>query len=143
MRQRPKFHHVMCARFADIDLQGHVFFGNFFTYMDEAFMAYIRELGFSWNQLAEMGMETYYVNTGCNYKGRIFLHDEIHIYTRFIKIGNTSLTAEMDLVKASTDETMATGFITAVMVDTRSHKPIPVPRDFRDSVEQYQSSPKH
>ena len=52
------------VRFADTDQQGHVFFGNYFTYMDEALMAYIDELGFAWETLGEMGLAIYYALRG-------------------------------------------------------------------------------
>ena len=67
-----KFCFPVRVRFADTDLQGHVFFGNYFTYMDEAFMAYIDELGFAWETLGEMGLAVYYVDSGCQFKGPSF-----------------------------------------------------------------------
>jgi len=63
------------VRFADTDLQGHVFFGNYFTYCDEGFMAYLDEVGYSWERLGSMGLELYYVESSCQFKGRAFMEN--------------------------------------------------------------------
>ncbi len=129
-----KFYHRMRVRFADTDPQGHVFFGNYYTYLDEGLMAYIRELGFSWETLGEMGLEIYYVDSGCQFKGRSFSGDELRVHVIISKIGNSSLTAEMTVVREKNEETVATGFITGVMVGSATGKPTPVPEEFRAAV---------
>ena len=133
-----KFYHQVRVRFADTDLQGHVFFGNYYTYLDEAFMAYIRELGYSWETLGKMGLEVYYVDSGCQLKGRSFFEDELRVHTTISKIGNSSLTAEMTVVREKNGETVATGFITGVVVDPNTRKPTSVPRELRAAVTRYQ-----
>jgi hypothetical protein len=47
------------VRFADTDLQGHVFFGNYFTYCEEGFMAFLDEIGYGWHRLEGTGLELY------------------------------------------------------------------------------------
>jgi YbgC/YbaW family acyl-CoA thioester hydrolase len=94
-----KFYFPVRVRFADTDLQGHVFFGNYFTYMDEAFMAYIDELGFAWQTLGEMGLAVYYVDSGCQFKGPSFFGDRLNVHTQISQLGNSSLTAEMTVVR--------------------------------------------
>ncbi len=49
----PQFFFPMHVRFADTDALGHVFFGSYFTFMDEAFMAYLAELGYPWSTLTK------------------------------------------------------------------------------------------
>ncbi len=134
----PRFYHQIRVRFADTDLQGHVFFGNYYTYLDEAFIAYIRELGYSWETLGRMGLEIYYVDSGCQFKGRSFFEDELRVHTTISKIGNSSLTAEMTVVREKNEETVAKGFITGVMVDSNTEKPTSVPEEFRAAVTRYQ-----
>ena len=43
---------------------------NYFTYLDEAYMGYLEEIGFSWDELARHNLETYYVSADCQFMGR-------------------------------------------------------------------------
>jgi len=126
------------VRFADTDLQGHVFFGNYFTYMDEAFMAYIEALGFAWQTLGEMGLAVYYVDSGCQFKGPSFFGERLNVHARISQLGNSSLTAEMTVVRDIDKEVVATGYIKGVIVDTRTEKSTPVPETLREAIAKYQ-----
>lgn len=131
------FAHPVQVRFADTDLQGHVFFGNYYTYLDEAFMAYLRALGFSWQQLIEMGLEIFYVDSGCQFRRPSYFEDKLQVQIRIAKMGNSSIRAEMAVVRE--DGTLsATGFITGVVVDAKSGKSVRVPEPFRLAVAMYQ-----
>lgn len=126
------------VRFADTDLQGHVFFGNYFTYMDEAFMAYIDELGFGWQSLGEMGLAIYYVDSGCQFRNPSFFGDRLNVHAQIAELGNSSLTAEMTVVREATKEIVATGYIKGVLVDTRNEKSTRIPDALRAAITQYQ-----
>jgi acyl-CoA thioester hydrolase len=128
----------MRVRFADTDLQGHVFFGNYFTYMDEAFMAYIDELGFAWQTLGEMGLEIYYVDSGCQFTNPSFFGDRLNVHARITELGNSSLTAEMTVVHEAENKVAATGYIKGVLVDTRTATSTRIPEAFRAAVARYQ-----
>lgn len=135
--QLPRFAHQIRVRFADTDLQGHVFFGNYYTYLDEAFMAYLRKLGFSWDVLKKMGLGVYYVDSGCQFKGPAYFEDSLKVYTQISKTGNSSLTAEMTVVRENED-IAAAGFIIGVMVDSKTEKSVPIPEELRTAISNYQ-----
>lgn len=135
----PKFYLSIPVRYADTDAQTHVFFANYFTYLDEAYMAYLQEVGFSWDELAKLNLETYYVNADCQFSGRAFYGDTLRVYTAFCKLGNSSLVAEMIIVKASTNEILAQGHLTSVMIDSTTEKSTRIPDQFRAAVEKYQN----
>jgi acyl-CoA thioester hydrolase len=126
------------VRFADTDLQGHVFFGNYFTYMDEAFMAYIDELGFGWQALAEMGLAVYYVDSGCQFKNPSFFGNDLNVHAAIAELGNSSLTTRMTVVRDSDQQVVAVGHIKGVLVNTRTGKSTRIPEAFRTAVAQYQ-----
>ena len=52
--KRP-FVHAMRVRFRDTDVQGHVYFGNYFEFCDEAFSAYMRAMGMPWQEMVKSG----------------------------------------------------------------------------------------
>ena len=126
-------------RYADPDAQTHVFFANYFTYMDEAYMAYLNEVGFSWEVLAGKKLETYYANADCQFLGRAFYGDVLHVYAAFSKLGNSSMVATMTVVNTSSDEIVAKGHLTSVMIDSATGKSTRIPDYFRNAVARYQS----
>ena len=134
----PKFCYPIKVRFADTDLQGHVFFGNYLTYIDEALIAYIRELDHSWDRLSKMGIGLYYVDCGYQFKGQAFVEDILNVSASVSKLGNSSVRFDMSVSRAETDELIGTGFIAAVMVDADSGKSTRIPDSFRDAVTAYQ-----
>lgn len=134
----PRFFFPIRVRFADTDLQGHVFFSNYFTYMDEAFMAYIDELSFSWKTLGEMGRQIYYVDSGCQFRGPSFFGDRLNVHARISQIGNSSLTADMTVVRESDQAIVADGYIKGVLVDTRTATSTRLSDAFRAAIANYQ-----
>ena len=133
-----RFFFPIRVRFADTDLQGHVFFGNYFTYMDEAYMAYIDELGFGWGTLEQMGLAIYYVDSGCQFMGPSFYGEHLKVHAEISALGNSSMTAAMTVVRERNREVVAAGFIKGVMVDTSTEKSTPIPDAFRAAVAVYQ-----
>ena len=135
----PSFFFPMRVRFADTDALGHVFFGSYFTFMDEAFMAYLAELGYPWPAFTEKGLALFYVDSGCQFKGPSFFGDQLNVHTRIARMGTSSLTAEMTIVRDADCKVVATGHITAVQVDARTEKSTPLPNAFRQTVTGYQA----
>jgi acyl-CoA thioester hydrolase len=129
----------MHVRFADTDALGHVFFGSYFTYMDEGFMAYLAELGFPWSALTDKNLALFYVDSGCQFKGPSFFGDRLNVHARIAKLGNSSLTAEMTIFREADGKVVATGHITAVLVDARTEKSTPIPDTIREAVARFQT----
>ncbi len=135
---RARFFHPIQVRYADTDAQGHVFFGNYFTYFDEALGGYFRVLGLPWQKITSQGVDFVYVSAHCDYKGSAHYEDVLHVHARMGRIGNTSFTIECELVKPDGDELIASGQITSVTVDMQTRKPIPVPDVLRQAVAAYE-----
>ena len=135
-----KYYLPLRVRFAETDLQGHVFFGNYLIYFDEAWTGYTHAIGCTYQNLLAVGIDMYYIHSECDYHTRAFFEDELHIHARVGKIGNSSVTFEFAALKPSTDEPVATGSIVAVTVDLKTRKPVRVPDIFRDAVTRYENS---
>lgn len=103
-------------------------------------MAYLAEVGFSWDALAKMNLETYYVGADCQFLGRAFYGDMLHVHTSFAKLGNSSLRTEMIIVNSGSGEIVAKGHLTSVMIDSTTEKSTRIPDVFRNAIEKYQAS---
>jgi acyl-CoA thioester hydrolase len=136
-----RFYHPLQVRYADTDAQGHVFFGNYFTYFDEASGAYLKAIGFPWQKLPEMGLDIFYVDAHCQYKGSALYEEVLHVHARMGRIGNTSFTIECAIYKQASDQLIASGHITSVVVDPKTRQPVRVPDELRRAVATYEEQP--
>ena len=76
------FVYTMRVRFRDTDMQGHVYFGNYFVFCDEALGAYMRAVGVPWQDMVKSGTDMFYVNATCDYLGSARFEEDVHIETR-------------------------------------------------------------
>ena len=136
---RARFYYPLSVRFADTDCQGHVYFSNYLIYCDEALSAYLEAIGCGWRALRAQGLEFFFVDTGCQFKGRAYFEDQLHVHTQISRIGTSSLTGVMAIYRAVDGVLIATGFITCVMVDRETGRPVPVPQSFRDAVANFET----
>jgi acyl-CoA thioester hydrolase len=137
------------VRYVETDAQGHVFFGHYLTYFDVGLTEYTRAIGYHYPDMVASGVDMFYVEATCQYKGRARFDDLLHVYTRIGHIGNTSFTFEFAIDRvASTadgsrpaDELIATGKLVAVAVDAKTGHPVRVPDDLRDAVARFEGHP--
>lgn len=129
------------VRFAETDQQGHVFFGNYLTYFDEAFTGFMRAIGCSYRDLLASGADTVYIHSECDYRARTFFEDVLDVHVRVERIGNASVTCEFAAVKEGTEELTATGKLVFVTVDPQTKKTVRVPDLFRSAVTKFQGGP--
>ena len=133
MRSDFRFHHDIRVRFADTDLQGIVFNGNYLTYYDVAWTEYFRELGFRYKDLIERGVDTVLARTTLEFKAPARFDDILEVYTRISTIGNTSLVFEFEIYPKGLDALVGTASSLYVCVDPKTLQKIPVPDFLREA----------
>ncbi len=138
MDQKYKFHYPLRVRYVETDAQARVFFGNYLTYFDVALTEYMRAIGFSYKEMIEQGMDIFYVEASCKYKGAARFDDLLHVHARVSHFGNTSFTFEFSIYKHPSDELIATGRIITVAADIKTQKPIRVPDELRKAVASFE-----
>jgi acyl-CoA thioester hydrolase len=119
-------------------MQGHVFFGHYFTYFDAGLIEYLKAVGYKYNDFLIDGMDFFYVQADCQYKGRAFFDETLHVHTRVSNMGNTSFTFEFSVFEEATGRPIATGHIVAVAVDKKTGNPANVPERFRKAVADFE-----
>jgi acyl-CoA thioester hydrolase len=124
------------VRFADTDAQGHVFFGNYLTYFDEAVSGLLRSLNLSYQTLRSQNLDFVYAHAECDYHQRAVFEDMLNVHVRAARIGDTSITFECNAHRASDDELIASGKLVVVMVDTLSGNKRRVPEHVRKLLHQ-------
>jgi acyl-CoA thioester hydrolase len=138
MSRKYKFYYPLRVRYVETDTQHHVFFGHYLTYFDVALIEYMRSIGYTYQDMVASGVDIFYVEASCQYKGRAYFDDLLHVHTRIGQLGNTSFTFEFAIYKQPTDELIATGKIVAVTVDAKTEKPTRVPDELREAVARFE-----
>jgi acyl-CoA thioester hydrolase len=148
---RFRFYHPIQVRYVEVDAQRHVYFGHYLTYFDVALLEYMRAIGYDYDEMVAGGVDMFYVDASCQYKGRARFDDTLHVHARIARIGNTSFTFEfaayrvnslrsVELCGTPEDVLVATGQIVAVAVDVQTEVPVRVPDGLREAVARYEES---
>ena len=129
----------MRVRFRDTDVQGHVYFGNYFEFCDEAFSAYMRAMGMPWQEMVKNGTDMFYASASCDYLGSAKFEDTIHIEARISKIGTTSVTSAF-VIRNEASEVLARATLTSVCVNPKTREKMHVPDAFREAVAAFEEA---
>ncbi|ELY89139.1 thioesterase superfamily protein [Natrialba hulunbeirensis JCM 10989] len=92
------------VRFAETDLQGIVFYGEYFTFQDEAISAYLRDLEYGYDQMVADGWQIHVVNAELNYREGAQFGDRLVNEARVVELGNSSVTFEYRVRRVGRDE---------------------------------------
>ncbi len=117
-------------RFSDTDANGHVFFGNYFTLFDTAFLKYLKIIGYPFERFLENDLNFYYVEAKSQYQSPIKFDDELFIKVWADHLGKTSFTIKFEAVNKTSESLAALGHIVAVVVDQKTEKPSKIPEEF-------------
>lgn len=138
MDKRYKFFTPIQVRYVETDMQGHVFFGHYFTYFDAGLIEYLKAVGYTYNDFLNDGVDFFYVQADCQYKGRAFFDDTLHVHSRISNIGNTSFTFEFYIEEETGAREIATGHIVAVAIDKESREKVGVPERLKKAVADFE-----
>ncbi len=121
-------------RFADTDANGHVFFANYQTFFDTAFLKYLDHIGCSFKWFIDNHMNFYYVEATSQFKSALTYGDEIAVSVNISKFGRTSFTISFEGRDSASGRLVATGHIVAVVVDKTTETPVEIPEAFKTAV---------
>lgn len=117
----------MQVRFKDVDKMGHVNNAVHLTYFELARMSYFDEVIGQMIDWSKQGVIL--ARNEVDYKAPILLEDEVWVYIRVTRFGNTSI--EMEYVVTRTDDQgsfiAATGKSVLVCFDYELNRSMPVP----------------
>lgn len=138
MKSDFRFHHTLRVRFAETDLQGIVFNGNYLTYYDVAWTEYLRAIGVEYKDLIEIGADTVLARTTMEFKAPARFDDVLEIHTRISSIGNTSLVFDFEIYRESEDELIGSASSLYVCIDPKTLRPIRVPDELRGRIRSFE-----
>jgi len=133
-----RFYHSLRVRFAETDLQGIVFNGNYLTYYDVAWTEYFRAVGLTWQDLLSLGADTVLARTTMEFKAPARFDDVLEVYTRVSKIGNSSITFEFEIYVQGEERLIGAASSLYVCIDPETLKPVRVPEQLRARLAEFE-----
>ena len=121
-------------RFSDMDSNGHLFFGNYFTLFDTAFLKYLDIVGYPFSRFLSNELNFYYVEAKSQFKAPVKFDDEVCVEVQVGLMGNTSFTITFEAINKTSNRVAALGHIVAVVVDLKTEKPSRIPEKFLEAV---------
>jgi acyl-CoA thioester hydrolase len=114
----PAYVHELRVRYGECDPQGIVFNANYLLYFDVAFTELWREAVGPWDEMVERGLDAVVAEANLRFRAPARYDDVLELRARVVRLGTTSLTTEIDVVRD--EEVLVEGVLRHVLVDTRT-----------------------
>ncbi|WP_336136570.1 acyl-CoA thioesterase [Natronomonas amylolytica] len=124
------------VRFEETDAQGIVFYGNYVTFQDEAFTAYLEAIGYPYEDLTAADWDVHVVHIDLDYRKPAEFRDTLRNAVRVSAIRESSIEFEYEC-RNDDGEVLVEGGVVHVAVD-ESGDPTRVPDEFREAVLDFQ-----
>ena len=130
-----RFFVTIPIRYGDIDAQRHLNNVAYFTFMEQARVAYLRETGM-WrsNRFDDVG--TIVAEASCRFTAPAYLWDTVTVWMRVTRLGNKSYDCEYRL-RTERGE-IAVGRTIQVCYDYTRGKSLPLPDEWREAITAYE-----
>jgi acyl-CoA thioester hydrolase len=131
------FSHELRVRYGECDPQGIVFNANYLAYFDVCFTELWREAVGAWQEMVDRGFDAVVAEANVRFRAPARFDDVIALEARVTRIGGTSITTEIDVVRDG--ETLVEGRLRHVIVDTSTWGPTEIPDWVRDGMSAFQA----
>ena len=130
-----KFTYLLRVRYAEFDAQRVVFNAKYVEYIDIAITEYFRSVWGDYSNLLNKGLDTQVVNVNVSWKASATFDMVVAMKIELKKIGTTSFSYTVDFVNHETQQLLAMGEITYVMVSATEHQKTAIPPEVRKQIE--------
>lgn len=117
--------------FSDVDMV-QFFFADYYRWMERALAELMCACGLPRAQSLRQGMGFPVVESGCEYKQRAVVDDELEVTARFSHMSARAFRVEYEFRNVATGALVARGFTQHVCVDLAAMRARPVPEAFRE-----------
>jgi acyl-CoA thioester hydrolase len=134
-----RFYSPIEVRYGDLDPQGHVNNAAFLTYLEQARVNYILQLGL-WDGKSFLGIGFILARVELDYRAPILMTDEVEVGVRVTRIGTKSLDMEYQIRESSTGQVFAEGRTVQVAYDYQKKATIPFNENWRKAIQQFEGN---
>ena len=133
-----RFYHPIEVRYGDLDPQGHVNNASYLTYLEQARIAYIRNLGL-WEKKSFLDVGIILADVQITFQKPILFHDLIQVGVKITRLGNKSLTMQYEIEGIESRELFARASTVLVTYDYHLQASIPIPENWRTTIQKFES----
>jgi acyl-CoA thioester hydrolase len=130
------------VRYGECDPQGIVFNANYLLYFDVAFTELWRAAVGPWHEMPKQGVDAVVADARLSFRAPARFDDEIELRARIARLGRTSITTEIDVVRDG--EVLVAGTLRHVCVTAQPvlGRSTPWPAAIRQALERF-GAPAH
>jgi acyl-CoA thioester hydrolase len=132
-----RYYHPIEVRYGDLDPQGHVNNARYLTYLEQARIAYIHQLGL-WKGGSFMDVGIILADAQITFKEPIQYGQSVRVGVRVSRLGVKSLTMEYQIEDAVDGRALATGASVLVAYDYHQGCSRPLPEDWRRTLAEFE-----
>jgi acyl-CoA thioester hydrolase len=129
------FVHRLRVRYGECDPQGIVFNANYLLYFDVAFTELWRAAVGPWQEMVEHGVDAVVADARLRFHAPARFDDELQLRARIAKLGATSITTDIDVVRD--EQTLVAGTLRHVCVSAATWQKIELPQWVRDGLDRF------
>lgn len=128
------------VRFHEVDILGVCNNAVYFNYFEDARIKYVQDIkkNYGLKELLEGNSFFIMVHNDCDYIDSAYLDDELNVYTKVNFVKNTSFGFKHIVEKEKNKKIIARGGGVVVHIDRVTKKPMIIPQEFIDAVQQYE-----
>ena len=130
-----QFVHHLRVRYAECDMQGHVFNGNYLTWFDTAHTELLRAAFGPYERVVETGVEFVVAEASVRYLVPARFDEELGVHVALEEPGNSSLVSRFEVRRDN--ELLTAGMLRHVCVDAQTFAKAPWPHELREAFARY------
>lgn len=132
------FVHELRVRYGECDPQGIVFNANYLLYFDVAFTELWRAAVGPWQEMVERGVDAVVADASLSFRTPARFDDELQLRAQVTRLGRTSITTEIDVVRA--EDVLVAGRLRHVCVATKTWSKTEMPDWVRSGLRHFASA---
>ena len=133
-----RFYHAIEVRYGDLDPQGHLNNAKYFTYTEQARIAYWKYLGI-WKGGSFLDIGIILAEARMTFKAPILWGQPIRVGVRVSRLGNKSFDVVYAIEDAQTKIEHARGATVQVAYDYHTARTITIPDDWRQIISDFEN----
>jgi acyl-CoA thioester hydrolase len=126
------FAHKLRVRYGECDPQGIVFNANYLLYFDVAFTELWRAALGPWQEMVDRGIDAVVADASISFRAPARFDDELELHAQPTRIGTTSITTQIDVVREQA--VLVTGTLRHVCVATDTWAKTALPEWIREGL---------
>lgn len=124
------------VRYAETDMMGYVYYGNYATYFEVARVEAIKKLGFSYRRMEDEGIALPVLEFSIKYYKPAFYDDELRVETTISELPKARISFTYQTFNEK-NELINEAATTLVFINKNTQRPCIAPADFIEAMKAY------